>query len=54
MDRLTPGEKEVYQYIVERFDNSIIENQTIQYWIEQTKRKLDTDNIARIIEERDC
>lgn len=52
---LSPGEKEVCQYIVERYDNySVTENQAIKDWVEQTKKKLDADNIARIIEERDC
>jgi hypothetical protein len=57
MEKLTPGEREVCEYIVERyghyseFDPT---NTTVPDWVEKTKQQLISDDKARIIEERDC
>ena len=57
MEKLTPGEREVCEYIVERyghyseFDPT---NTTVPDWVEKTKQQLISDDNARIIEFRDC
>ena len=56
MDKLSPGEREVCEYIVERYDNYVQfdpTNNTVFNWVEKTKRQLIADDNARIIEDRD-
>lgn len=57
MEKLTPGEREVCEYIVERYSNYAEfdpTNTTVPDWVEKTKQQLISDDNARIIEERDC
>jgi len=57
MEKLTPGEREVCEYIVERYDNYAEfdpTNNTVFDWVEKTKQQLISDDSARIIEFRDC
>ncbi len=57
MEKLTPGEREVCEYIVERYANYAEfdpTNTTVPDWVEKTKQQLISDDNARIIEERDC
>lgn len=56
MDKLSPGEREVCEYIVERYDcyaQFDPTNNTVFDWVEKTKRQLIADDNARIIEDRD-
>ena len=57
MDKLSPGEREVCEYIVERYGHYAEfdpTNTTVPDWVEKTKQQLISDDNARIIEERDC
>ena len=57
MEKLTPGEREVCEYIVERYGNYAefdSTNTTVPDWVKKTEQQLIADDNARIIEERDC
>ena len=53
-DKLTPGEREILEYIVERYSNytsSVTYNSTVDSWVADAVDKLENDDISSIANE---
>ena len=53
-DKLTPGEREILEYIVERYSNytsSVTYNATVDSWVADAVDKLENDDISSIANE---